>query len=100
MTLEELLDRRFKAGKAEGYAEGYAKEYAKGYAEGLAEGRTIAIIQKLIIECLSDIAPLSDGLEQRILSIEDLEKLLPLHKTAARATSHEEFEAELDKMNL
>ena len=92
MTLEELLDRRFKAGKAEGYAE--------GYAEGLAEGRTIAIIQKLIIECLSDIAPLSDSLEQRILSIEDLEKLPPLHKTAARATSHEEFEAELDKMNL
>ena len=92
MTLEELLDRRFKAGKAEGYAE--------GYAEGLAEGRTIAIIQKLIIECLSDIAPLSDSLEQRILSIEDLEKLPPLHKTAARATSHDEFEAELDKMNL
>ena len=92
MTLEELLDRRFKAGKAEGYAE--------GYAEGLAEGRTIAIIQKLIIECLSDIAPLSDSLEQRILSIEDLEKLPPLYKTAARATSHEEFEAELDKMNL
>ena len=84
MTLEELLDRRFKA----------------GYAEGLAEGRTIAIIQKLIIECLSDIAPLSDSLEQRILSIEDLEKLPPLYKTAARATSHEEFEAELDKMNL
>ena len=84
MTLEELLDRRFKA----------------GYAEGLAEGRTIAIIQKLIIECLSDIAPLSDSLEQRILSIEDLEKLPPLHKTAARATSHDEFEAELDKMNL
>ena len=84
MTLEELLDRRFKA----------------GYAEGLAEGRTIAIIQKLIIECLSDIAPLSDSLEQRILSIEDLEKLPPLHKAAARATSHEEFEAELDKMNL
>ena len=92
MTLEELLDRRFKAGKAEGYAE--------GYAEGLAEGRTIAIIQKLIIECLSDIAPLSDSLEQRILSIEDLEKLPPLYKTAARATSHDEFEAELDKMNL
>ena len=84
MTLEELLDRRFKA----------------GYAEGLAEGRTIAILQKLIIECLSDIAPLSDSLEQRILSIEDLEKLPPLHKTAARATSHDEFEAELDKMNL
>ena len=84
MTLEELLDRRFKA----------------GYAEGLAEGRTIAIIQKLIIECLSDIAPLSDSLEQRILSIEDLEKLPPLYKTAARVTSHEEFEAELDKMNL
>ena len=84
MTLEELLDRRFKA----------------GYAEGYAEGRTIAIIQKLIIECLSDIAPLSDSLEQRILSIEDLEKLPPLHKAAARATSHEEFEAELDKMNL
>ena len=84
MTLEELLDRRFKA----------------GYAEGLAEGRTIAILQKLIIKCLSDIAPLSDSLEQRILSIEDLEKLPPLHKTAARATSHEEFEAELDKMNL
>ena len=84
MTLEELLDRRFKA----------------GYAEGLAEGRTIAIIQKLIIECLSDIAPLSDSLEQRILSIEDLEKLPPLYKTAARATSHDEFEAELDKMNL
>ena len=92
MTLEELLDRRFKAGKAEGYAE--------GYAEGLAESRTIAILQKLIIECLSDIAPLSDSLEQRILSIEDLEKLPPLHKTAARATSHEEFEAKLDKMNL
>ena len=88
MTLEELLDRRFKAG------------YAEGYAEGLVEGRTIAILQKLIIKCLSDIAPLSDSLEQRILSIEDLEKLPPLYKTAARATSHEEFEAELDKMNL
>lgn len=82
MKLEELLNDKFKAGKA----------------EGLAEGQKVLL--SLIIGHLSDIAPVSDNLEQRISSIKDLDKLSQLCKTATIVSSHEEFEAELDKMNL
>ena len=82
MKLEELLNDKFKAGKA----------------EGLAEGQKVLL--SLIIGHLSDIAPVSDNLEQRISSIKDLDKLSQLCKTATIVSSHDEFEAELDKMNL
>ena len=90
MKLEELLNDKFKAGKAEGLAE--------GLAEGRAEGEKALV--SLVIGHLSDIAPVSDNLEQRISSIKDLDKLSQLCKTATIVSSHEEFEAELDKMNL
>ena len=90
MKLEELLNDKFKAGKAEGHAE--------GLAEGRAEGEKALV--SLVIGQLSDIAPVSDNLEQRISSIKDLDKLSQLCKTATIVSSHEEFEAELDKMNL
>ena len=94
MKLEELLNDKFKAGKAEGLAEGHAE----GLAEGRAEGEKALV--SLVIGHLSDIAPVSDNLEQRISSIKDLDKLSQLCKTATIVSSHEEFEAELDKMNL
>ena len=86
MKLEELLNDKFKAGKAE------------GLAEGRAEGEKALV--SLVIRQLSDIAPVSDNLEQRISSIKDLDKLSQLCKTATIVSSHDEFEAELDKMNL
>ena len=86
MKLEELLNDKFKAGKAE------------GLSEGRAEGEKALV--SLVIGHLSDIAPVSDNLEQRISSIKDLDKLSQLCKTATIVSSHEEFEAELDKMNL
>ena len=94
MKLEELLNDKFKAGKAEGRAEGHAE----GLAEGRAEGEKALV--SLVIGHLSDIAPVSDNLEQRISSIKDLDKLSQLCKTATIVSSHEEFEAELDKINL
>ena len=61
-------------------------------------GKTDALLGA-IIDSLSDLSPVSDDLESRIASINDLEVLKDLNKKAARATSIEEFEQYLTAQN-
>ena len=61
-------------------------------------GKTDALLGA-IIDSLSDLSPVSDDLESRIASINDLEVLKDLTKKAARATSIEEFEQYLTAQN-
>lgn len=49
-------------------------------------------VKELIFGFLTDIAPVSDYLRDRILSVDDLDTLNMLLKEAVRATSLEEFE--------
>ncbi|MCI5857933.1 MAG: hypothetical protein MR016_11330 [Agathobacter sp.] len=77
MLVEELMKEEYNAGKAEG----------------------IEALVSAIVDFLSDLAPVSDDLESRIASINDLEVLKDLTKKAARATSIEEFEQYLTAQN-
>lgn len=61
-------------------------------------GKTDALLGA-IIDSLSDLSPVSDDLESRIASINDLEVLKDLTKKAARAASIEEFEQYLTAQN-
>ena len=61
-------------------------------------GKTDALLGA-IIDSLSDLSPVSDDLESRIASINDLEVLKDLNKKAARAASIEEFEQYLTAQN-
>ena len=49
-------------------------------------------VKELILGFLTDIAPVSDHLRDRILSVDDLDTLNMLLKKAARVSSLEEFE--------
>lgn len=71
-------------------------EYNAGKAEGLELGKAEAA--KSILEILHEIAPVSDNLKERISSIKELEVVMQLTVTAAKADSIEEFEKELEKM--
>ena len=73
MLFEEMLKDEFKAGKAEGKIEG-------------------------IIDHLSDIGIVSQALEDKLTMVSDRETLRILVKKAARVSSIEEFEEELDKL--
>lgn len=75
MLLEDLMNEKYKEG-------------------------SIDTSKKIVIEILSDIAPVSDHLEQRISSIKDAEVLSQLCKVAAKVTKHSDFEKELDRLNL
>ena len=61
-------------------------------------GKTDALLGA-IIDSLSDLSPVSNDLESRIASINDLEVLKDLTKKAARAASIEEFEQYLTAQN-
>ena len=77
MLVEELMKEEYNAGKAEG----------------------IEALVSAIVDVLSDLSPVSDDLESRIASINDLEVLKDLTKKAARAASIEEFEQYLTAQN-
>ena len=81
MLVEELMKEEYNAGKEDGKAEG------------------IEALVSAIVDFLSDLSPVSDDLESRIASINDLEVLKDLNKKAARATSIEEFEQYLTAQN-
>ena len=53
---------------------------------------------KCVLELLSEIAPISDNLKERILSIKEIEAVMQLTVKAAKADSLEAFEKELEKM--
>lgn len=72
-------------------------EYNAGKAEGLELGKAEAA-QSILVEILHEIAPVSDNLKERISSIKELEVVMQLTVTAAKADSIEEFEKELEKM--
>lgn len=69
------------------FAEIMRDEYKAGKREGEKE-----TFQRSIIGFLTDIAPVSDHLRDRILSVDDLDTLNMLLKKAARVPSLEEFE--------
>lgn len=69
------------------FAEIMRDEYKAGKREGEKE-----TFQRSIIGFLTDIAPISDHLRDRILSVDDLDTLNMLLKKAARVSSLEEFE--------
>ncbi len=71
MLFEELMKDEYMAGKEDG---------------------KIDALRESILGFLADIAPVSDGLRDRILSIEDLNTLTMLNKKSARVRSLEEFE--------
>ena len=77
MLFEEMLKDEFKAGEIKGKIEGKI-EY--------------------IIDYLSDVGSVSQTLEDKLFMISDKETLRILHKKAARVSSIEEFEEELDKL--
>ena len=81
MLFEEMLKDEFKAGKAEGKAE--------GKVEGKLED---------IKELLTDVGIVPQTLEDKLAMVSDKETLRILHKKAARVSSIEEFEEELDKL--
>ena len=73
MLFEEMLKDEFKAGEIKGKME-------------------------YIIDYLSDVGSVSQALEDKLFMISDKETLRILHKKAARVSSIEEFEEELDKL--
>ena len=77
MLVEELMKEEYNAGKAEG----------------------IEALVSAIVDFLSDLSPVSDDLESRIASINDLEVLKDLNKKAARAASIQEFEQYITAQN-
>ena len=85
MLFEEIKREEFRAGKEE------------GREEGRAEGQVEALYNS-ILDSLSDIAPISDSLKERVSLINDLDVLAALTKKAARAQSISEFEKELTSM--
>ena len=81
MLFEEIKREEFRAGKEEGRAEGQ-----------------VEALYNSILDSLSDIAPISDSLKERVSLINDLDVLAALTKKAARAQSISEFEKELTSM--
>ena len=77
MLFEEMLKDEFKAGKAEGKVEGKLED---------------------IKELLTDVGIVPQTLEDKLAMVSDKETLRILHKKAARVSSIEEFEEELDKL--
>ena len=77
MLFEEMLKDEFNAGKAEGKAEGKIEA---------------------IMDHLSDVGIVSQALENKLAMISDRETLRILVKKAARVSSIEEFEEELNKL--
>ena len=73
MLFEEMLKDEFKAGEIKGKRED-------------------------IIDLLSDVGVISQVLEDKLVMISEKETLRILHKKAARVSSIEEFEEELDKL--
>lgn len=69
------------------FAEIVRDEYKAGKRDGEVE-----TLQNTILEFLTDIAPVSDSLRDRILSVDDVETLNMLLKRAAKTTSLEAFE--------
>ena len=84
MTLETKLELKFEDGRKVGYSQ--------GHAHGLQQG-----MHNSIIEFLSDIETVPDGLKDKILAIEDLKVLQHLNKLAARVGSLEEFQEIMER---
>lgn len=80
MLIEELMKEEYNAGKAEGKTE------ALGNAKAV------------LVDLLSEIAPISDNLKGRVSSIKELEDVMHLTIKAAKADSLDMFENELEKM--
>lgn len=80
MLFEELMKEEYNAGKAEGKTE------ALGNAKAV------------LVDLLSEIAPVSDNLKGRVSSIKELEDVMHLTIKAAKADSLDMFEKELEKM--
>ena len=80
MLIEELMKEEYDAGKAEGKTE------ALGNAKAV------------LVDLLSEIAPISDNLKGRVSSIKELEDVMHLTIKAAKADSLDMFEKELEKM--
>lgn len=80
MLIEELMKEEYNAGKAEGKTE------ALGNAKAV------------LVDLLSEIAPISDNLKGRVSSIKELEDVMHLTIKAAKADSLDMFEKELEKM--
>ena len=66
---------------------------AEGKAEGIVRGRL-----ESILELLSTIGPIPEGLERWLRSVTDMNELNRLLKAAAKATSMDAFEAEVKMM--
>lgn len=80
MLIEELMKEEYNAGKAEGKTE------ALGNAKAV------------LVDLLSEIAPISDNLKGRVSSIKELEDVMHLTIKAAKADSLDMFEKELEKL--
>ena len=80
MLFEELMKDEYNAGKAEGIA------------------NSLSECKKNILEILVGIAPVSENLKNRILSIENFDDVMQLTVKAAQADKLQTFEEELEKM--
>ena len=87
MLLEEMMNDKFKAGKAAGMEE--------GKKEGEIETRKTTILDLLALK-----GSVSDNLKQKVSSIEDIETAQKLYKCALTVSSCAEFEQEFDRMKL
>ena len=78
MIFEEMLREEKQEGRLEGRLE--------GIQEGIQEGKLEAN-KELILELLEELGEIPQALQDRIESLEDLEKLRTLFKMAAKADS-------------
>lgn len=81
MLFEELMKDEYNAGKAEGIELGKA-----------------AAAQSILEGVLSEKAPISDNLKERISSVKELEEIMQLTIKATKVETVEAFEKELEKM--
>ena len=84
MLIEELMKEEYNAGKAEGLEQGKAE--------------LLVNVKAVLVDLLSEIAPISDNLKGRVSSIKELEDVMHLTIKAAKADSLDMFEKELEKM--
>ena len=91
MNFQEIIRDEFKAGKREGKLEGIRE----GKLEGIHEGKLESILL-----LLSDRGNIPESLKARLAGISDEAVLRDLVRKAAAVSGTEEFEKELDALNL
>ena len=103
MNFQEIIRDEFKAGKREGKLEGIREGKLEGKLEGIREGKLEGIREgriESILMLLSDRGNIPESLKARLAGISDEAVLRDLVRKAATVSGTEEFEKELDALNL